>query len=38
MQKEQDKLGKAFAEELRQNAAVQVYLTPPDRPTSVKRP
>jgi hypothetical protein len=33
-QKEQDKLSKEFAAELRQNAAVQIYLTPPDPPKS----
>ena len=30
MNKEQDGLGKEFAAELRQNAAVQIYLTPPE--------
>ncbi|HEY5403638.1 MAG TPA: hypothetical protein VIK24_12280, partial [Pyrinomonadaceae bacterium] len=30
MSKEQEKLSKAYAEELRQNAAVQIYLTPPE--------
>lgn len=33
MQREEDKLSKAFAAELRQNSAVQIYLTPPGRPT-----
>ena len=33
MNKEQDRLGKEFAAELRQNAAVQIYLTPPERPS-----
>jgi hypothetical protein len=32
-QREQQKLAQAFAAELRQNAAVQIYLTPPDPPT-----
>jgi hypothetical protein len=38
MQKEQDRISKAFAEELRQNAAIQIYLTPPERRTFPKRP
>jgi hypothetical protein len=37
MQQEQDKISKAFAGELRQNAAVQIYLTPPERRTFPKR-
>ena len=36
-QREQQRLAQAFATELRQNAAVQIYLTPPD-PPSLRRP
>ena len=32
-QQEEQKLTLAFAEQLKQNAAVQIYLTPPDPPT-----
>lgn len=32
-QREQQKLAQAFATELRQNAAVQIYLTPPEPPS-----
>jgi len=37
MSKEQEKLSKAYAEELRQNAAVQIYLTPPEQPSTKRQ-
>ena len=36
-EREQQRLAQAFAAELRQNAAVQIYLTPPD-PPSLRKP